>query len=129
MGTTLEGGYTKAALTVALTSTFVDSDPLPQTLEFKITTQDSGLCTVFFRIPVYMCGIDETTTLYGETVRHTKWYVQSGLDNSVLDTGSGIRSGTGQSVAANGTGGSILLGIGKDYNYRENDRAEIEIEW
>jgi len=127
MGTTLENGYTKAALNVIITTTFANDDVLPQTIAFTITTQDSGLCTIFFRIPVYMCGIDTSVTPYGETVRHTKWYVQSGLDNSVLDTGSLDRSG--EPVAANATGGSILLGIGKDYDYKEKDRAEVEVGW
>jgi len=127
MGTTLENGYTKAALSVSITTPFADGTELPQTLAFTIATQDSGLCTLFFRIPVYMCGIDISKSEFKEDVRHTKWYVQSGLDNSVLDTGTLNRSG--EPVAANGTGGSILLGIGKDYDYKEKDRAEVEIGW
>jgi len=127
MGTTLENGYTKAALTVDITTSFADGAALPSTLAFTLTTYDSGLCTIFFRIPVFMCGIDESTTEWGETVKHTKWYVQSGLDNSVLDTGTVNR--IGEPVVANGSGGSILLGIGNDYNYKEKDRGEVIINW
>jgi hypothetical protein len=92
MGTTLEAGYRRATMDNLATTaaTFIaGTDPLPSTLEINFDTQQDGLCTIFLRIPVYMFGVEETTPYPPETVRHTKWYIQSGLDNSMLDDGSG----------------------------------------
>jgi hypothetical protein len=96
--------------------------PFPSTFGIKFNTQYDGLCTIFLRIPVYMFGVTISSP-YGEDITHTKWYIQSGLDNSMLDDGSGEWTAT-----SNGTGGSILFGIG-NYLYREKPGVEVEIDW
>jgi hypothetical protein len=125
MGTNLGTGYAKAMVGVDITNPFGTPVPLPSTLNLEIEPDDSGLCTIFFRIPVYMGGLREHDPIYGsDPIPHTKWYLQSGLDNSLLDDGSLLRAG----AAANGTGGAILLGVGEDYDYKEKEGLEIEID-
>jgi hypothetical protein len=123
MGTTLDVGYTKAAVGGLTTPNFFDDlDVLPPLLQIKFNTQDDGLCTIFLRSAVYMFGVKESL-YYGDPIRHTKWYIQGGLDNSVLDDGSGKRD-----LLTNGTGGSILLGIGV-YDKIDKPGVEVEIDW
>jgi hypothetical protein len=123
MGTTLDSGYRRAAVTTLVTTGFAKDDPLPQTLNISFNTLEDGLCTIFLRIPVYMFGVDHSLYYETDKVNHTKWYIQSGLDNSLLDDGSAKWD-----QDTNGTGGSILLGIGA-YGYRDEPGSEIEIEW
>jgi hypothetical protein len=122
MGTTLDLGFTKAAVESLKTNFSSNRVELPSTLTIEFNTQEDGLCTLFFRAPVYMFGMKESY-FWGELVKHTKWYIQGGLDNSLLDDGSGKRD-----LYTNGTGGSILLGIG-NYTIRDKPGSEVEIEW
>jgi len=121
MGATLDNGQKKTKIENASISNATASDasanaPLPATLALTFDTTTDGVCQIAIEVPVQAVNAANSPH---------PWFVRGGLPNGNLDAGTGVMD---YNLAVDGSGGSILLGIGDTYMALKTDN-EVVIDW